>query len=350
MMNILRILILELKVLQKMIIFQVVALVAINNISIQAQIAKDQYNLNICKELYIDTLEHQPRVLNTEVIINKNFIVSCEWTDEDIFTLHDLNSKKYIGSFGKKKDFKDNFFYPEMQSTKDGFLVRDKKYLYKITYEILKGQVKYSIKPVFKFPLKRKTIVSWADQLSDSLFLFKVIDQLDNSIYFGKKSAKKKVRPLLSASNHFNTINEVNTLIRCKPDRSEIAILPKYNSNKFSIVTAEGEIVYDTHLEFLQHSKRGWLTLHYTKMYTTDAYIYGLYRNLTNRIGDYRFIPGDVYELHIWDWKGNSINQFQLPERIDNIVVTNDDSVILGVSDQQGMWILYGFDGKSLCK
>ena len=296
----------------------------------------------------MDTLELGPKVMNTRSVIHDQFIVSSQWIEDGIFSLHDLRSKKFIGSFGKLKDFKNSYFYNDLSVYKNRLIVRDKKYLYQIAYSVGEGGIRYSIDPVYKFPLKRGTTVTWCDQINDSLFLYKVNDGVDNSLYFGNRNLKTKVGRVVARDNSMYDINEVGMVIGSKPDKSAFVLLPRYNSVHLVIVNLDGELVAKRKMDYLEQNGPGWETLHYTRVYTTDRYIYGLYRNLTRRVGGFQFVPGDVFQLHVWDWKGNPIKKIKLPDHVDGFIVTDDDAKIYGITDYNKKWILYGIDGAIL--
>lgn len=249
------------------------ALALVVPLAVDSQVMPTQGLGDDCELYTMDTLELGPKVMNTRSVIHDQFFVSSQWIEDGIFSLHDLRSKKFIGSFGKLIDFKNSYFYNDLSVYKNRLIVRDKKYLYQIAYSVGEGGIRYSIDPVYKFPLKRGTTVTWCDQINDSLFLYKVNDGVDNSLYFGNRNVKTKVGRVVARDNSMYDINEVGMVIGSKPDKSEFVLLPRYNSVHLVIFNLDGELVAKRKMDCLEQNGTGWETLHYTRAYTTDQYI-----------------------------------------------------------------------------
>ena len=79
--------------------------------------------------------------------------------------------------------------------------------------------------------------------------------------------------------------------------------------------------------EKLNESELNELTLNYLKVKATNNFIYGLYSGKTHaelrtserRVSDYG------YYIHVWDWDGNPIAEYELPDPVFGFAVTNDD-------------------------
>lgn len=77
----------------------------------------------------------------------------------------------------------------------------------------------------------------------------------------------------------------------------------------------------------MNESELNELTLNYLKVKATNKFIYGLYSGKTHaelrtserRVSDYG------YYIHVWDWDGNPIAKYELPDPVFGFAVTNDD-------------------------
>lgn len=290
----------------------------------------------------------QPCVSSINLIDRYIFLIDqCE---EKFVHLYDAEDYKYYGSFGGKGEGPKEFIFPEIYN--QGY-VDETDSLHVLIYDDIKkrladvnvNNVMYGSRQDFKLyhPGQDGTYVSNFISLKNSLFAGIFAEHPNRFFINDLKSGDLKSFKYLPENDITVPKGEefvvFRNIIRAKPDGSAFVsaldLFPQIDifdldGNKTATYALAGKnerLNLNTSIKPLPHKAMHY----YMGLFVSNRYIYALNWNMSQQeFIDNLDVPG---QIHVFDWEGKPIIQYQLDQKIAAIIVDEKKQLIIGIND-----------------
>lgn len=282
-----------------------------------------------------------------DVIVVDSTLVILDMMSEKHFHLFNLNNLMYIGGYvGKGQGPSEEIMIMPTLSI-------DNNYLVYRTIEAVKvanvNALGFSVIDTIRMPNELNSVM-YVVKMNDCLYGYDGLASLENEfISYNFKDEKIKHfgnYPIIdNAENKANVGMLFSKSIASNVDGNKIAVL----YDKFPLLrifSTDGDLLKELMfknnqnaitvdmLNNLDQATLNNTTVNYLRIKTTENLIYGLYAGKTHaelntaerRNADYG------HEIHVWNWDGEPVARYKLPNSVSGFAVTKDDSFVICTS------------------
>ena len=313
---------------------------------------------NVKKKLEFDkiiTLKSEPFELFKQPCVSSinlidRYIFLIDQCEEKFVHLYNAENYEYYGSFGGKGEGPKEFIFPEIYN--QGY-VDEADSLHVLIYDDIKkrladvnvNNIMYGSRQDFKLYHPSHDGAYVSNFLSLKNFLFTgIFAEYPNRFFINDlKTGDLKSFKYLPENNITVPKGEefviFRNIIRTKPDGSAFVsaldLFPQIDifdldGNKTATYALAGKnerLNLNTSIKPLPHKAMHY----YMGLFVSNRYIYALNWNMSQQeFIDNVNVPG---QIHVFDWKGNPIIQYQLDQKIAAIIVDEKKNIIIGIND-----------------
>lgn len=282
-----------------------------------------------------------------DVIVVDSTLVILDMMSEKHFHLFNLNNLMYMGGYvGKGQGPSEEIMIMPTLSIENNYLV------YRTIEAVKVANVSgpdFNVIDTIGIPNELNNVM-YVVKMNDCLYGYDGLASLENEfISYNLKDEKIKHfgnYPIIdNVNNKANVGMLFSKSIASNVDGNKIAVL----YDKFPLLrifSSEGELLKELMfknnqnaitvdmLNNLDQATLNSITVNYLKIKTTKNFIYGLYAGKTHvelntaerRNADYG------HEIHVWNWEGEPVARYKLPNSVSGFAVTKDDSFVICTS------------------